>query len=296
MNGSPIPFPLSFTQPVGSLMLWPAGSYATGTIPAPAGYVPCDGFQYLVSVYPALYSVIGNTWGGTPGVNFRVPDCRGRAPMGAIDTFYQANLTVAYSFTLTGNGLVDSNSAWYVTATDVPVYEGMSFVFSVLGSRTIKKILAVNTDNFESAGRGDGWVCPFVILWSTNTNPLSSVTFPSVSGSVTIDADNTVPPNAPVIGTQFETYTSVDIARGRLGNPRIAQGLDQVGPHTHSANNGNINAQSGPGITRAEPGSVTTTSQPSGIYSYVSSATTYYVNNTMPTLPMNFGVYYFIKA
>ncbi len=37
------------------------------------GWLRCDGTIYLVSQYPGLYNVIGNTFGGTAGSTFAVP-------------------------------------------------------------------------------------------------------------------------------------------------------------------------------------------------------------------------------
>lgn len=49
---------------------------------APTGFALCDGRLLPVDQYPALYSLIGVTYGGD-GVNtFAVPDLRGRAPLG----------------------------------------------------------------------------------------------------------------------------------------------------------------------------------------------------------------------
>jgi len=42
----------------------------------------CDGSSYPVSTYPLLFDAIGYTFGGGAGV-FRVPDFRGRVPVGA---------------------------------------------------------------------------------------------------------------------------------------------------------------------------------------------------------------------
>ena len=55
----------------------------------PAGYVWCDGGEKAIATYPLLYAVLGTTWGaltnGSGGVgstHFRVPNMRGRAPLG----------------------------------------------------------------------------------------------------------------------------------------------------------------------------------------------------------------------
>jgi len=44
---------------------------------APSGWLLCDGGLYSISVYPDLYNVIGNRYGGS-GSRFRVPDLRGQ--------------------------------------------------------------------------------------------------------------------------------------------------------------------------------------------------------------------------
>ena len=52
-------------------------------ITAPAGYLLCDGGLVSRSIYPDLYSVVGNMYGANDGVsNFMLPDFRGRVPIG----------------------------------------------------------------------------------------------------------------------------------------------------------------------------------------------------------------------
>jgi microcystin-dependent protein len=51
----------------------------TGTIPA--NWAACDGTLVNVAAEPNLYAVIGIAYGGTLGVNFRLPDLRGRIPV-----------------------------------------------------------------------------------------------------------------------------------------------------------------------------------------------------------------------
>lgn len=63
------------------------GGVPTGTIvpfagySAPTGWLFCDGGQYSASSYSTLYAIIGTTYGGGNG-SFRVPDLRGRMPVG----------------------------------------------------------------------------------------------------------------------------------------------------------------------------------------------------------------------
>jgi microcystin-dependent protein len=60
--------------PVGMIVM-----YAGGTIPV--GWLKCDGSGYATSTYPALYAVIGTTYGSSGG--FQVPSLSGRSPVGA---------------------------------------------------------------------------------------------------------------------------------------------------------------------------------------------------------------------
>lgn len=53
----------------------------------PSGWLPCDGHSVAVSDYPALYNAIGIGWGepDRSGLNFYLPDLRGRFPRGVAD-------------------------------------------------------------------------------------------------------------------------------------------------------------------------------------------------------------------
>jgi len=51
---------------------------------APAGWVLCDGSSYdgTTTSYSSLFAAIGTTYGGTGAASFKVPDLRGRVPVG----------------------------------------------------------------------------------------------------------------------------------------------------------------------------------------------------------------------
>jgi microcystin-dependent protein len=49
---------------------------------AQTGWALCDGTTLTVQQNAALYSLIGNAFGGTPSTNFNLPDLRGRVPVG----------------------------------------------------------------------------------------------------------------------------------------------------------------------------------------------------------------------
>lgn len=55
--------------PIGAIVPW------SGEIDAiPVGWVSCSGGSPPITRYPLLYDVIGNTYGGTPGTTFRLPN------------------------------------------------------------------------------------------------------------------------------------------------------------------------------------------------------------------------------
>jgi microcystin-dependent protein len=84
-----------------SFLTWPAGvkaDYFGAT--APAGTRWCDGASYAETALPALFAVIGRTYGGT-APNFLVPDMRGRASAGRDDM----GGTAANRLTTAGSGI-----------------------------------------------------------------------------------------------------------------------------------------------------------------------------------------------
>ena len=64
--GAPIGMVVSYSGPAGSV---------------PAGWLLCDGASYDVNIYPELFALIGTAYGSDPN-RFKVPDLRGRNPMG----------------------------------------------------------------------------------------------------------------------------------------------------------------------------------------------------------------------
>lgn len=61
--------------PTGAILML-AAPYSTlsSSDLASLGLLKCDGTLHLVAAYPELYTVIEDTYGGIPGLNFNVPD------------------------------------------------------------------------------------------------------------------------------------------------------------------------------------------------------------------------------
>lgn len=47
----------------------------------PQGWLPCNGQLLTISQYPALFSVLGTTYGGDGTSTFALPDLQGRTPV-----------------------------------------------------------------------------------------------------------------------------------------------------------------------------------------------------------------------
>lgn len=61
---------------LGTILLWPMNR-------VPIGFALCNGQQISISQNPALYSLLGTTYGGNGTTYFNLPDLRGRVPVGA---------------------------------------------------------------------------------------------------------------------------------------------------------------------------------------------------------------------
>lgn len=100
---------LSILLPTGSILMWSAAN-------APSGFLVCNGAYLLRTSYPNLFSVIGITYGSTDVSNFRLPDLRGRFPIGVSDSFSQGTYGGVYDVTLTTTNMPSHSHG--VTVTD----------------------------------------------------------------------------------------------------------------------------------------------------------------------------------
>lgn len=56
--------------PIGSILAFPSKK-------VPNGYLPCEGQEISIQLYPELYDIIGHTWGGSKNT-FCLPDLQGQ--------------------------------------------------------------------------------------------------------------------------------------------------------------------------------------------------------------------------
>lgn len=86
---------LAFLLPTGCVIPY-------GGTSAPAGFLMCDGSSVLRSAYPALFAIIGTSFGSVDGTTFNLPNLRGRFIRGVVNTP-----------TTTGSGTAGSNNATF---------------------------------------------------------------------------------------------------------------------------------------------------------------------------------------
>ena len=75
---------------IGKIMMWP-GDWA------PPGWEFCHGQEINISANTALYTVLQNRFGGKEGISFKLPDLRGRVPLGAGHADGLSNYTLGQS-------------------------------------------------------------------------------------------------------------------------------------------------------------------------------------------------------
>ncbi|MEK7253775.1 MAG: phage tail protein [Bacteroidota bacterium] len=59
---------------LGTILLFPFNF-------APENWLKCEGQEMKIADYQALYSLIGNNYGGNYPTNFKLPDLKGKAPV-----------------------------------------------------------------------------------------------------------------------------------------------------------------------------------------------------------------------
>jgi len=122
---SPIQTQLNTNTPVGSMTM-----YINST--APTGWLICDGSEQLVATYPTLATLIGTNYGaltdgsGAVGTtHFRLPDLRGRAPIGVgtgRNVANTANLTTANPFAAGTFSRVSDSQTQTLTEANLPAH------------------------------------------------------------------------------------------------------------------------------------------------------------------------------
>jgi hypothetical protein len=281
-----IPFPTGVGVPIGSMLMWPVGSYTVAPNP-PAGYLWCNGSLQNIADYPVLAGLLGVTWSPTypSGPNdptkFYLPDSRGRLPMGGIQVTYQvqASFQGLFTFNLPGGGTRVgarfNEIQQAVTGGPAQLYRGMQVITPSFVSDNIVALFSAGGDS------GSGWYDDMYVLFNSNyttaPNPGTNFLFGMINSS-----------DVPTVGlTNIQGGTTSN----GYGAPYRVQKATEVGVHTHSARTGG-NQVSAPGNTRTEPAGGDS-GQNNGLFTI---STIGAVAEAYPQNPPNFGVTFIIKA
>lgn len=169
---------------------------------APEGWLQCDGQVLPINQYNALFSLIGNTYGGNGSTTFALPDMRGRVavhrgqhPGGSMFTLGQTG--GAENATLTVNNLPAHNhTATATSASTSAVAPGAS------ATSTLK---AVNSDADQKNASGNS------LANAKGLNSAYSAAAPNVSM-------NAASIETTLSGLGITTTTSTNVSIGSTGN------------------------------------------------------------------------------
>ncbi|MDA3885473.1 MAG: tail fiber protein [Candidatus Delongbacteria bacterium] len=152
---------------IGEIILF-AGTYT------PANYIDCDGSTLSISQYTTLYALIGTQFGGDGVTNFKVPDLRGRVPIGQGQGI---GLTPKYTGQFGGYESVALNS------TQIPSHSHSGTVNST-GS-----VMCDTGAGNDDSPSGNSPARAEIDIYSTNTatTPMQNGTI-QTTGSFTTDA------------------------------------------------------------------------------------------------------------
>jgi microcystin-dependent protein len=154
--------------PTGTVVMW-----VTGT--APTGWLLCDGTEQLITSFPTLDGVLGTTYGirtngsGAAGTtHFRLPDLRGRVPMGA-----GTGRNVADSANLTARTLgtkVSDAETHTLTTAEMPAHTHSSLQLGNAGGSTGLPVTGTVTTDTTTGSTGGGGA-------HNNTQPSTVINF-----------------------------------------------------------------------------------------------------------------------
>ena len=162
---------------------------------APDGYLLCDGSEQERVKYPDLYDVIGTLYNGsaalvgTPGTTFRVPDMRGRFPLGRHNM--NNNTLVPNSlgaFVSAGGGVPSPARVEGTEATTLAASSGQSSVELTLGNLPEHTHDLSNNSTQYSAIRIDSAIVPPGAPGLGPTNP-GQAQYINEAGPVKVPSD-----------------------------------------------------------------------------------------------------------
>lgn len=259
----------TFTEPTG--MMVPYTPFAPS---APVGYLLCDGTAYPTGSYPALYTLIGTTYGSGIAGTFRVPDMRGRGAFGSVTTNQNG-----------GSRVITANALGVSAPFPVPTGVGIGTTSALI---------------IDSA---DGNLIPGMrCITAGYEGRITNTASPTMNQIVLFISYTTLPTVFPatlqfVFEFNADTYAVPSISNGVTGGGRdtIFMKDFEVPPHYHTGRNGGSQV-SAPGNTRTEP-SGGDTGNNNNLWSYTDPVTLTPVvaSSGINNFPPNMGTWFIIK-
>jgi len=169
--------------PIGAIFEWP-----TATIPD--RWLLCDGQSLLRATYPALFAILGTSYGAVDGTHFNVPDMRGRSPM------------------MPGTGVVNALAqqagadAVALAITNMPAHD---HDFVDIGHQHDQQVSAASA-YLATGGSGRS------AFAAVGTNSLTRAHTDTGGGGITFHSQGSNTPHAnlhPVLGLNFIIYAGV---------------------------------------------------------------------------------------
>lgn len=177
---------------LGQIILWPLSW-------VPDGWLACEGQELQVQQYQALYSLLGQTYGGNGTTTFKLPDLRSRVPVGAQMSSQLGTVAGSTTSTMTATG----TGSVMLQPSQLPAHSHpAAFASTTATSATVNVAIPVDPANGETnvpsttevLGKGSVGSNPAKVYSSaaatTTLKPFSATaTLPTVTGNVTVGAN-----------------------------------------------------------------------------------------------------------
>ena len=166
-----------------------AGAYSERP---PQGWLFCDGATLNSSSSPQyanLFSVIGSTYGGTGASSFKVPDLRGRVPLGQSSSV-SPNAAAGYALSARAHGSLYGAESLPAHAHSGSYSGSMTGQNTLTGSASVSGTVSIGFKRVASPGSGSNaihWSYP-AAEWGSNYSSygVSSSGSASTSGNVSV--------------------------------------------------------------------------------------------------------------
>ncbi len=209
-------------------------------------YIPAAGQQLTVNQNPALFALIGNSFGGDGVNNFKIPDLRGRVivgydervpsqPVGTAGGSSSTTLTIAqlpqHSFTITN---MPVNLSGLTATTTLAGLSGTADLSNIILTGPVSGLVinassqsGLNSPSGNFIGKGNGTSGN---NYSANT-PDVTLNSKSISGNLSLTVNNGIKAPVSISGTASTSVTGGGTASGVTNTVGGAQPVATLPPY-----------------------------------------------------------------